>query len=178
MSLRREVISGGTRCIVPKTQYYKSEGRGFEARWDELLLSVYLILPAALGPSVYQPVTEISIWSRKIMLRGSKVAAGAQGWQSHRHLWADCVDNVRSLPSHTPIGLHCLLRGYLYFLCVDDDGNSQETHLWSSAACYGDSFTFIDFQRSILQARCHHMAHRRILLNLTGDLGSSNMAEL
>jgi hypothetical protein len=29
----------------------------------------------------------------------------------HRHLWADCLDNVGSLTSHNPIGLHGLLRG-------------------------------------------------------------------
>jgi hypothetical protein len=28
-----------------------------------------------------------------------------------RHLWADCLDNVGSLISHNPIGLHSLLRG-------------------------------------------------------------------
>jgi hypothetical protein len=32
-------------------------------------------------------------------------------WQSYRHLWADCLDNVGSLTSHNPIGLHSLLQG-------------------------------------------------------------------
>jgi hypothetical protein len=40
--------------------------------------------------------------------------AGAQDWQPYRHLWADCLDNVRSLTSHNPIGLQGLLRGQLY----------------------------------------------------------------
>jgi hypothetical protein len=45
------------------------------------------------------------------------------------------------------MGLHSLLRGYLYFLYVDDvrttqETPSQETHLWASTACYGDSFIF------------------------------------
>jgi hypothetical protein len=33
------------------------------------------------------------------------------GWQPYRHLWADCLDNVGSLTSHNPIGLHGLLQG-------------------------------------------------------------------
>jgi hypothetical protein len=31
--------------------------------------------------------------------------------RSYRHLWADWLDNVGSLTSHKPIGLHSLLRG-------------------------------------------------------------------
>jgi hypothetical protein len=34
---------------VVKAMSYKPEGRGFEARGDELIFSIYLILPAALG---------------------------------------------------------------------------------------------------------------------------------
>jgi hypothetical protein len=34
---------------------YKTEGSGFETRWGERILSIYLILPAALGPVVYSP---------------------------------------------------------------------------------------------------------------------------
>jgi hypothetical protein len=30
-------------------------------------------------------------------------------------IWADCLDNVRSITSHNLIGLHGLLRGQLYF---------------------------------------------------------------
>jgi hypothetical protein len=40
------------------------------------------------------------------------------------------------------MGLHVLLRGQLYFLYVADVRTSQETQLWASTACYGDSFTF------------------------------------
>jgi hypothetical protein len=32
---------------------YKPEGRGFETRWSQWFLSIYLILPAARGPGVY-----------------------------------------------------------------------------------------------------------------------------
>jgi hypothetical protein len=34
------------------------------------------------------------------------------GLGSYRHLWTDCLDNMGSLASHSPIGLHGLLRGY------------------------------------------------------------------
>jgi hypothetical protein len=49
------------------------------------------------------------------------------------------VDKV-STSQETPLSLHGLLRGELYFLYVDVR-TSQETYLWASAACYGDSFT-------------------------------------
>jgi hypothetical protein len=41
------------------------------------------------------------------------------------------------------MGLHGLLRRWLYFVYVDDVRTSQETHIWALTACYGDSFTFI-----------------------------------
>jgi hypothetical protein len=41
------------------------------------------------------------------------------------------------------MGLHGLLRGYFNFLKVVDIHTSQETHVWASTACYGDSFSFV-----------------------------------
>jgi hypothetical protein len=38
--------------VVVKALCYKPEARGFVTRWDEWILSVNLILPAALGPWV------------------------------------------------------------------------------------------------------------------------------
>jgi hypothetical protein len=38
------------------------------------------------------------------------------------------------------MGFHGLLRGYVYFLYVDVIRTTQETHLWTSTACYEDSF--------------------------------------
>jgi hypothetical protein len=43
-------------------------------------------------------------------------AAGAEDWQPHRHLFADCLVNVGASMSHNPMGLHCLLQGELYLL--------------------------------------------------------------
>jgi hypothetical protein len=42
-----------TSNVVVEAVCYKSEGRGFKTRRGELNFSIYLILPAALGPGVY-----------------------------------------------------------------------------------------------------------------------------
>jgi hypothetical protein len=36
-------------------------------------------------------------------------AADTYGWQPHRHLWADCIENVGASTSHNPMDLHGLL---------------------------------------------------------------------
>jgi hypothetical protein len=54
-----------------------------------------------------QPVTEIS--TRNIP--GGKSEVGTWDSQPHRHLWADCLENVGSSMSHSSIGLHGLLQG-------------------------------------------------------------------
>jgi hypothetical protein len=36
-----------------KALCYKPEGWRFETRWGELILSIYLILSAALGPTIF-----------------------------------------------------------------------------------------------------------------------------
>jgi hypothetical protein len=49
-----DYIHIGTRSrVVVKVLCYKPEGRGFEARSGECIFSIYLILPAALGPGVH-----------------------------------------------------------------------------------------------------------------------------
>jgi hypothetical protein len=54
--------------IVVEALCYKADGRGFEIRSGELILSIFLILPAALGFGVYSA----SIRSRKIMFLGNR----------------------------------------------------------------------------------------------------------
>jgi hypothetical protein len=44
---------------------------------DERFLSIYLILPATLGPEITQPLTEMSTRRIKIMFLRSKAAAGS-----------------------------------------------------------------------------------------------------
>jgi hypothetical protein len=44
---------GARGSVVIKALCYKPEGRAFETRWGEWFLSIYLILPVALGPGVY-----------------------------------------------------------------------------------------------------------------------------
>jgi hypothetical protein len=41
-------------------------------------------------------------------------AAGAQGWQPYRHLWAHCLGNMGASTPHNPMGLHGPLQGQLY----------------------------------------------------------------
>jgi hypothetical protein len=48
------------------------------------------------------------------------------------------------------MGLHALLRDNFNVLYVYDVRTSQETHLWASMPCYGDSFTslYVDYVRT------------------------------
>jgi hypothetical protein len=55
---------------------------------------------------VYGALTEVSTRN----LPGGKGLPGEWGWQPHRHLWADCLENVGSSMSHNPMGLHGLLQ--------------------------------------------------------------------
>jgi hypothetical protein len=42
--------NGARSIVVVKSLCYKPEGRGLETRCGELMFSVYIILPAAVGP--------------------------------------------------------------------------------------------------------------------------------
>jgi hypothetical protein len=44
--------------------------------------------------------------------------AGALSWQPHRHLWADCLENVGASTSHNPMSLHGLYRDRFTFLAI------------------------------------------------------------
>jgi hypothetical protein len=58
------------------------------------------------------------------------------------------------LTRNTTVGLHGLLRGYLYFLCVDDVRTSQGTQLWASTTCYGNNSLYLgSFQRTFITCR-------------------------
>jgi hypothetical protein len=50
-----------------------------------------------------QPLTEMSTRN----LPGGK----DEGWQPHRHLWTNCVENMEALTFHNPMDLHGLLQG-------------------------------------------------------------------
>jgi hypothetical protein len=97
--------------VVVKALCYRPQGRGFETRWGEWMFSIYLILPATLGPLVYSVCNRSEYRKQKNNVSGEYSAASAQGWQRYRHLWVDCLNNVGSLTSHNPIGLYGLFRG-------------------------------------------------------------------
>jgi hypothetical protein len=58
------------RSIVVKALCYKPEGRRFETRWGEWFLSIYLTLPAALGPGVYSASNRNQHLKHKINVSG------------------------------------------------------------------------------------------------------------
>jgi hypothetical protein len=71
---------------------------------------ILLVTLCALGST--QTPTE---WSTRNLprVRGGRPERNADDLTT---MCADCLDNVGSLTSHNPIGLHGLLRGYLYFM--------------------------------------------------------------
>jgi hypothetical protein len=79
---------------------YKQENKWY--------LSIYLLHRTALGPGVYFASNRNDY--QKHFLE-SEAMADAKGWQSHRHLWADSLDNVEFLTAHKSIGLQDMLRG-------------------------------------------------------------------
>jgi hypothetical protein len=56
--------------VVVKALCYKVEGRGFATRCSELIFSIYLILPAALGPAIYSPSSRNKYQKQKNNLSG------------------------------------------------------------------------------------------------------------
>jgi hypothetical protein len=47
-------------------------------------------------------------------LPGVKGRPARKAEQTHRRLWADCLENVGTSISHNPMDLHGLLQEYLY----------------------------------------------------------------
>jgi hypothetical protein len=45
-----DIYMGARDGVLVKAPCYKQESRGFETQWDEWIFSIYVILPAALGP--------------------------------------------------------------------------------------------------------------------------------
>jgi hypothetical protein len=74
------------------------------------------MLPCALGFT--QPLAEVSTRNRKIMSLWSR-ARPVRKADNITALCLDCLDNVGSLTSHNPRGLHGLLWGELYFLTCE-----------------------------------------------------------
>jgi hypothetical protein len=111
------------RCFT----YWSSIARGSVVAWGTLLqtgrLRVRLLTRSlnffslsnpssrkiVLGST--QPLTEMST---RNLPGGGEGGTGAEGWQPHRHLWADCLENVGASTSHNPTGFHGLLQGWLY----------------------------------------------------------------
>jgi hypothetical protein len=102
-----ELLYGARGSLVVMALCYRSNGRGSETPWGERHFSMYLILPAALGPGVLSKSTT----SRKIMFLGRE----ARPVRRVDNRAAACVNKA----SHNPAGLHGLLRSLrtCLFLC-------------------------------------------------------------
>jgi hypothetical protein len=71
--------------VVAKALCYKPEGCEFETWCGELIFSIYLILPAALGPGVYSASNRNAYQTQKNNISGEQSRASAQDWQPYRH---------------------------------------------------------------------------------------------
>jgi hypothetical protein len=74
----------------------------------------------ALGST--QPLTEISTRNRP----GGKRRPGHKADNPHRHLWADCLENMGASTSDNPRGLHVLLQGQLYLFTGESKSDHSE----------------------------------------------------
>jgi hypothetical protein len=95
---------------VVKALCYKPEGRGFQTRSGERIFSIYLILLDALGPGVYSASNRNKYQKQKINDSGGAECGWCVGLTNSPPS-VYCLDNVGSLTSHNPIGLHGPLRG-------------------------------------------------------------------
>jgi hypothetical protein len=62
------------------------EGRGFETQWDSWILSIYLNLPATLGPGIYSACNRNEYQKQK-----RKILFGSRAWPVHE------ADNLRTI---------------------------------------------------------------------------------
>jgi hypothetical protein len=75
---------------VVKALCNKTENRGFET-WKGLwIFSIYLILPAALGPGVHSVLNKHDYQKQINNVSVELKAAGAYGWQPYHRLWPVC----------------------------------------------------------------------------------------
>jgi hypothetical protein len=58
--------------VMIKALCYKPKGRGFETRCGEYISSIYLILPASLGPGVYSASNRNNYHKQKNNVLGSR----------------------------------------------------------------------------------------------------------
>jgi hypothetical protein len=109
--------------------------------------SIDLILPAVYGLGVDSASNRNEYYESFLGLR----AAGSR--VRHRHLSADCLENVGASTSHNPVGVYGLLQGQLYLCYLSilniGDTNKRECNLLSvqknpvgemSFKCWSESF--------------------------------------
>jgi hypothetical protein len=96
--------------VVVKEICYKPKGSGLKTRWDEWIFSIYLILPAALGPGVHSASNrQMSTRRRKIMFLGNIVRPVRRA-DKLIAIGEPIILTMWDPQHHNPIGLHGLLR--------------------------------------------------------------------
>jgi hypothetical protein len=102
--LRQNKVARGV--VVAKAPFYKPEGRGFDTWWGKFLI---LLNPSGrTRPWGYSALTEMSTRSIKIVtFLGSRARKVCRA-DKLTTISADCLDNVGSLTSHSPIGYDLL----------------------------------------------------------------------
>jgi hypothetical protein len=88
------LLLGVFSSIMVKALCYKPEGRGFETRWGEWFLSIYLILPVPIGPGVYSASNRNEYQKHKSNVSGE--------WSSGR-----CVGLTTLPPSVSRLSRQC-----------------------------------------------------------------------
>jgi hypothetical protein len=92
---------------------YMPQSCMFFSWWSRWILSWPNTSSCTMASGSTQSLTEVSTRH----LPGSK-GWPAQGWQPHHRLWANCLDNVGASTFHNRMGLHGLLRQYLYLSSI------------------------------------------------------------
>jgi hypothetical protein len=96
---------------VVKALCYSPEARGFETRRGKLISTIYLILPAALGPGVHSPSNRNEYPKQKnnvsVKVERGRCVGLTTLVQSVSRLSRQC----EILTLHNPIGFYGLLRG-------------------------------------------------------------------
>jgi hypothetical protein len=72
-------MSGAQGNVVVKALCYKPEGRWFEALWGEWIFSIYLILPATLGPGIHSASNRNEYQNQKNNVSGSRARPVSKG---------------------------------------------------------------------------------------------------
>jgi hypothetical protein len=133
------------------TYWSKNQGNLYFSHWSNPSTCTM-----ALG--LAQPLTEMSTES----LPGGKGWPVCKGWLHHHHLLADCLENVGTSTSHSPMGLHGPLQGQLYvFLTVGEYICRFSTRAMSyPQRCFRQIYYYYYYRYDLIHGSIHSMHWR------------------